>query len=57
MVLSAIPQSMNPSKLPVCVSDFHALAKERLPKVWFDYQDGGADDEQTVQDNVKAFQR
>ncbi|XP_072046153.1 2-Hydroxyacid oxidase 2-like [Amphiura filiformis] len=45
------------SRVPICVNDFRVFAKERLPKVWFEYQDGGADGEQTVEDNVEAFQR
>ena len=37
--------------------DFRALAKRRLPGPIFNYIDGGADDERTMEANTKAFER
>jgi L-lactate dehydrogenase (cytochrome) len=37
------------------IADLRALARERLPRMVFDYIDGGADDEVTLQRNVAAF--
>jgi isopentenyl diphosphate isomerase/L-lactate dehydrogenase-like FMN-dependent dehydrogenase len=38
------------------IADLRRLAKKRLPRVVFDYIDGGADAEITLRDNVKAFE-
>src|SRR5918994_1785327 len=38
------------------INDLRRLAKRRLPRVVFDYIDGGADAEVTLRDNVKAFE-
>jgi len=38
------------------ISDLRRLAKKRLPRVVFDYIDGGADAEVTLRDNVKAYE-
>jgi isopentenyl diphosphate isomerase/L-lactate dehydrogenase-like FMN-dependent dehydrogenase len=40
----------------VNVQDFRALARRRLPKVVFDYLDGGAEDEITLRENRRAFE-
>jgi len=40
----------------VNIEDLRRLAKRRLPKVIFDYIDGGADDEITLRENCRAFQ-
>jgi isopentenyl diphosphate isomerase/L-lactate dehydrogenase-like FMN-dependent dehydrogenase len=37
------------------ISDLRRLAKRRMPRVVFDYIDGGADAEVTLRDNVRAF--
>jgi L-lactate dehydrogenase (cytochrome) len=37
------------------IDDLRKLAKKRLPKVIFDYLDGGADDEVTLRRNHEAF--
>ncbi|KAK1279600.1 Peroxisomal (S)-2-hydroxy-acid oxidase GLO4 [Acorus gramineus] len=42
---------------PVNVREFQKLAKEALPKMHYDYYAGGAEDEHTLKENVKAFQR
>src|SRR5207245_1382428 len=39
----------------VNVQDFRAIARRRLPKVVFDYLDGGAEDEITLRENRLAF--
>ncbi len=39
----------------VNIADLRRLAKLRLPKVVFDYLDGGAEDELTLQENCRAF--
>jgi isopentenyl diphosphate isomerase/L-lactate dehydrogenase-like FMN-dependent dehydrogenase len=39
------------------INAFQKEAKRRLPKVVFDYIDGGADDEYTERENSKAFER
>ena len=41
----------------VNISDLRRLAERRLPRVVFDYIDGGADAECTLRDNVQAFDR
>jgi len=40
----------------VNIADLRRLAQRRLPKVVFDYVDGGAEDEVTMQENCRAFQ-
>lgn len=39
----------------VNIADLRRLAKLRLPQVVFDYLDGGAEDELTLQENCQAF--
>jgi 4-hydroxymandelate oxidase len=49
-----------PSDAPaeaISLEDFEALARQRLPKMAFDYYASGADDELTLHDNVAAFDR
>src|SRR6185295_19906560 len=40
----------------VNIADLRRLAKRRLPRVVFDYIDGGADDEITLRENCRAFE-
>ncbi|KAL5732141.1 (S)-2-hydroxy-acid oxidase [Ranunculus cassubicifolius] len=42
---------------PVNISDFHEIAKKTLPKMYYDYYAGGAEDQYTLRDNVEAFRR
>lgn len=42
---------------PASVSDFRTLAERRLPKVLFDYVDGGAFEEETLAANVADLKR
>ena len=39
----------------VNIEDLRLLARRRLPKAIFDYIDGGAEDEVTMRENVRAF--
>lgn len=39
----------------VNIEDLRRLAKQRLPKAVFDYLDGGAEDEITLQENCRVF--
>src|ERR1035438_3873753 len=38
------------------IADLRRLAQRRLPKVIFDYIDGGADDEITLRENCRVFE-
>ena len=42
---------------PVCLADVEDFAKKHLPKHAFDYFAGGANEESTLEENVKAFKR
>jgi L-lactate dehydrogenase (cytochrome) len=44
----------SPSQV-VSISDLRRLAERRVPKSVFDYLDGGADDEITLDENTRAF--
>jgi L-lactate dehydrogenase (cytochrome) len=41
----------------VNIADLRELARKRVPALVFDYIDGGAEDEITLRDNVRAFER
>ncbi len=49
-----MPCGVNSSQI-VSVPDLRPLARRRLPKVVFDYLDGGADGEVTLRENCRAF--
>lgn len=40
----------------VCIADLRPLARRRLPRVVFDYLDGGAEGEFTLRENCRAFE-
>ncbi|XP_038897026.1 peroxisomal (S)-2-hydroxy-acid oxidase GLO4-like [Benincasa hispida] len=42
---------------PVNVEDFRELARLALPKMYYDFYAGGAEDEHTLRENIQAFQR
>ncbi|XP_072490528.1 2-Hydroxyacid oxidase 1 isoform X2 [Notamacropus eugenii] len=42
---------------PVCIDDFEKYAKTVLPKPIYDYYRSGANDQETLADNVAAFSR
>jgi (S)-mandelate dehydrogenase len=41
----------------ISIDDLRALARQRLPRFMFDYVDGGAEDEITLQSNRASFER
>lgn len=45
------------SRQRVCVSDFEDEARKVLPKAVYDYYRSGADEQNTLADNVAAFNR
>jgi (S)-mandelate dehydrogenase len=45
------------SAKPVNVEDYRVLAQRRLPKIIFDYLEGGADDETGLKHNHEVFER
>jgi len=45
-----------PCRCAVNIEDLRRLAERRLPRVVFDYLDGGAEAEVTLRENVRAFQ-
>ncbi|XP_059457065.1 peroxisomal (S)-2-hydroxyacid oxidase GLO4-like isoform X1 [Corylus avellana] len=42
---------------PVNVKEFQELARQALPKMYYDYYTGGAEDQYTLKENVEAFHR
>lgn len=42
---------------PVNVNEFQELAKQALPKMYYDYFSGGAEDQFTLNENMEAFKR
>ena len=45
-----------PSPHAVNIADLRLLAKRRLPRMVFDYIDGGAEREWTLRENCRAFE-
>jgi L-lactate dehydrogenase (cytochrome) len=41
---------------PACIADYRELARRRLPRILFDYIDGGSGDELTLRRNTEALQ-
>lgn len=39
------------------VNEFQELAKQALPKMYYDYYAGGAEEQHTLKENVEAFRR
>src|SRR5947199_10718712 len=50
-----MPRSVQPPRV-VNIEDLRRAAKRRLPRVVFDYIDGGAEDELTLRANRRAFE-
>jgi isopentenyl diphosphate isomerase/L-lactate dehydrogenase-like FMN-dependent dehydrogenase len=48
------PHALRQSRV-VNINDLRSIALRRLPKVVFDYLDGGADEEVTLKENCRAF--
>lgn len=42
---------------PVNIIEFQEVARKVLPKMYYDYFSGGAEDEHTLGENVEAFRR
>ncbi|XP_018835020.1 peroxisomal (S)-2-hydroxy-acid oxidase GLO4-like isoform X2 [Juglans regia] len=42
---------------PVNVNEFQELARLALPKMYYDYYDGGAEDQYTLKENVESFRK
>ncbi|KAK4361778.1 hypothetical protein RND71_017019 [Anisodus tanguticus] len=42
---------------PVNVNEFEELARQALPKMYFDFCAGGAEDQYTLEENIEAFRR
>lgn len=42
---------------PVNVNEFQELARRALPKMYYDFYAGGAEDEHTLRENIRAFSR
>lgn len=42
---------------PVNVNEFQELARLALPKMYYDYYSGGAEDQHTLKENIEGFQR
>ncbi|XP_022148212.1 peroxisomal (S)-2-hydroxy-acid oxidase GLO4-like isoform X2 [Momordica charantia] len=45
------------SSEPVNVNDYKELARQALPKMYYDYYAGGAEDQHTLRENMQAFHR
>ena len=50
-----MPRTVAPPRV-VNIADLRRLARRRLPRLAFDYIDGGADDEITLRENIRAFE-
>jgi isopentenyl diphosphate isomerase/L-lactate dehydrogenase-like FMN-dependent dehydrogenase len=48
-------RSVEPPRI-INIEDLRRAAKRRLPRVVFDYIDGGAEDERTLRENCRAFE-
>ena len=41
----------------VCLADFEAFARQHLPKYAYEFYSAGANEQQTLRENVDAFKR
>jgi isopentenyl diphosphate isomerase/L-lactate dehydrogenase-like FMN-dependent dehydrogenase len=53
--MNRMSQSVQPPRV-INIEDLRRVAKRRLPRVVFDYIDGGAEDERTLRANCRAFE-
>src|ERR1043166_9618797 len=53
--MQRMPRSVQPPRV-LNIEDLRRAAKRRLPRVIFDYIDGGAEDESTLRANCRAFE-
>ena len=42
---------------PVNVNEFQELSKQVIPKMFYDFYSGGAEDQYTLRENMEAFKR
>src|SRR3954453_4502912 len=42
---------------PISIADLRRLARRRLPRMVFDYLEGGAEDESGIVGNIEAFRK
>src|SRR5262249_10681987 len=54
--MNRISRSVQPPRV-LNIEDLRSAAKRRLPRVVFDYIDGGAEDERTLRANCRAFEQ
>ncbi|XBI53702.1 hypothetical protein VPH35_035884 [Triticum aestivum] len=54
---SSISTTEMENNLPVNIREYQELAKKALPKMHYDYINGGAEDEHTLRDNIAAYGR
>jgi L-lactate dehydrogenase (cytochrome) len=54
-LLSSRRRRVTSARRVVSVADLRRIAERRLPRVVFDYLDGGAEDEVTLRENERAF--
>ncbi|XP_018731600.1 peroxisomal (S)-2-hydroxy-acid oxidase GLO4 isoform X1 [Eucalyptus grandis] len=47
----------NMAEDPVNVNEYQELARQALPKMYYDFYAGGAEDQYTLKENVEAFRR
>lgn len=52
--ISAVSRALNSSHI-INIEDLRRIAQARIPKAVFDYLDGGAEGEQTLAENTRAF--
>ncbi|KAF3451996.1 hypothetical protein FNV43_RR08092 [Rhamnella rubrinervis] len=55
MALSGCPREM--ASEPVNVNEFQELAKQVIPKMFYDFYSGGAEDQYTLKENMESFKR
>src|SRR6478736_9504136 len=53
--MNRLSRSVQPPRV-LNIEDLRCMAKRRLPRVVFDYIDGGAEDESTLRANCRAFE-
>ena len=54
--MNRMPRTVQPPRV-INIEDLRRAAKRRLPRVVFDYIDGGAEDEWTLRANCRAFEQ
>lgn len=52
-----LPVQAKMASEPVNVNEFQELARKVLPKMYYDFYNGGAEDQYTLKQNVEAFRK